>query len=78
MAAGIYPFGCILVVTIDRNAIFSIVSFSYISEVLDILFKSELNQCLVLFSEKLDKPVPVALWKGLVWFTYSVECLENS
>lgn len=56
----------------------SIISFSYISEVLDILFKSELNLRLVLVSEKLNKPVSIALLKGLVWFTYSIKGLDRA
>lgn len=31
-----------------EKLIFSIVAFSYISEVLDVLFKSELNLCFIL------------------------------
>lgn len=55
--------------------VFSIVSFSYISEVLDVWFKSELNLCSVLFSEKLNKSI--VLLKGLVCVTCSVKGLDK-
>lgn len=42
-----------------------------------LLFKSALNLYLVLFSEKLDKLVSIALLKGLLWLTRSITCLDK-